>query len=110
MARARVFKAMSHPSRMHIVSLLESGPRNVGELTDAIGCDITTVSKHLSIMRSAGIVIDETRGRSVYYSLYCSCIPRFIRCVDEIVSVKAVRAPARFVHADADTGRRAIRI
>ena len=81
-----VFKALAHPSRMHIVSMLSGGPKNVGELTEAVGFDISTVSKHLSVLRAAGVVLDETRGRSVYYSLYCSCIPEFIHCVDDIVS------------------------
>lgn len=84
--RAKVFKSLAHPSRLRIVQNLEAGPRNVGELTDAVGSDISTVSKHLAILRSAGIVIDEARGRSVYYSLYCSCIPEFLRSVDEILA------------------------
>lgn len=84
-SRARVFKALAHPSRMHIVSMLSSGPKNVGELTTAVGFDISTVSKHLSLLRTAGVVVAETRGRWVYYSLFCSCIPEFINCVDEIV-------------------------
>jgi len=84
-SRARVFKAMAHPTRMRIVSLLSSGPRSVGELTKAVGFDMSTVSKHLTILREAGVVLDETRGRSVYCSLYCKCIPEFIHCVDEIV-------------------------
>jgi len=96
-SRARVFKAMAHPTRMHIVSLLSSGSQNVGELTKAVGFDMSTVSKHLSILREAGVVLDETRGRSVYYSLYCKCIPEFIHCVDEIVMHKACPRTWHFV-------------
>ncbi len=48
-----------------------------------------TVSKQLSILREAGVVLDETCGRSVYYSLYRKCIPEFIHCVDEIVMHRA---------------------
>jgi ArsR family transcriptional regulator len=88
-SRARVFKAMAHPARMRIVSMLSSGSKNVGELTKAVGFDMSTVSKHLTILREAGVVLDETRGRSVYYSLYCTCIPEFIHCIDEIVQHKA---------------------
>ncbi len=105
-SRARVFKAMAHPTRMRIISMLSQGPRNVGELTKAVGFDMSTVSKHLSILREAGVVLDETRGRSVYYSLYCTCIPEFLHCVDEIVLNKvcprtwhyqAVRKPIRLL-------------
>jgi len=94
-SRARVFKALAHPSRMHIVSMLAEGPKNVGELTAAVGFDISTVSKHLSVLRSAGVVLDQIRGRSVYYSLYCNCIPEFIHCVDDIVNNAGCPAPRR---------------
>lgn len=95
--RSRVFKAMAHPTRMHIVSMLGSGSKNVGELTKAVGFDMSTVSKHLSILRSAGVVLDETRGTNVYYSLYCKCIPEFIHCVDEIALREACPRTWHFV-------------
>jgi ArsR family transcriptional regulator len=84
--RSKVFKAMAHPSRMHIIESLRDGPRNVGELTAAIGSDISTVSKHLGILKESGIVSAEQKGKSVYYALYCSCIPEFVRCVDEVIA------------------------
>ncbi len=91
--RARVFKAMGHPSRMMILEALASQPKNVGELTEIVGSDISTVSKHLTVLKNAGVVVDESRGRSVYYSLYCNCIPQFMRCVDELIEYKACRVP-----------------
>lgn len=89
--RATVFKAMGHPSRMLILEALAEGPKNVGELTELVGSDISTVSKHLSVLRGAGVVTDEARGRAVYYSLYCGCIASFMRCVDELMQYKACR-------------------
>jgi ArsR family transcriptional regulator len=85
-ARARVFKAMAHPSRMRIIELLHERSMNVGQLTTAVGSDISTVSKHLLILRRAGIVAAEQRGKRVQYALYCACIPEFIRCVDEVIA------------------------
>lgn len=87
--RATVFKAMGHPSRMLILESLAEGPKYVGELTELVGSDISTVSKHLSVLRSAGVVTDEARGRAVYYSLRCDCIASFMRCVDELNKFKA---------------------
>lgn len=89
--RATVFKAMGHPSRMLILEALAEGPKNVGELTELVGSDISTVSKHLSVLRGAGVVADEARGRAVYYSLYCDCIASFMRCVDDLMQYKALR-------------------
>lgn len=89
--RATVFKAMGHPSRMLILEALAEGPKNVGELTELVGSDISTVSKHLSVLRGAGVVTDEARGRAVYYSLRCDCICSFVRCVDELNEYKAAQ-------------------
>ena len=54
-ARVRVVKAMAHPTRMFIVDeLSRSGERCVCELTEMIGADISTVSKHLAILKNVG--------------------------------------------------------
>jgi len=93
--RAKVFKAMAHPSRMHIIELLRESPRNVGELTAALGFDISTVSKHLGILKESGIVSARQQGKSVYYELYCSCIPEFVRCVDEVIAHNICTLPRK---------------
>jgi len=97
--RAKVFKAMAHPSRMHIIEVLREGPRNVGELTAIIGSDISTVSKHLGILRDSGIVSATQQGKSVYYELYCSCIPEFVRCVDEVIAHNICPLPRKPVRS-----------
>jgi hypothetical protein len=61
-ARARIMKALAHPTRLFIVDELSRGERCVRELTEMVGADVSTVSKHLSVLRSAGIVADERRG------------------------------------------------
>ncbi len=94
-ARARVFKALAHPSRMYIVTRLHRQPANVGDLAAAVGSDISTISKHLAVLKSAGIVKDTVRGRSVYYELYCPCIPEFLRCVDEVILHNQCPLPGR---------------
>ena len=52
--RASLLKSLAHPSRLLIIEMLERSPRCVGELTEAIGSDITTVSKHLAVLKRAG--------------------------------------------------------
>ena len=69
-----VLKAIAHPSRLLIVEALGETPHCVCELTAMIGADTSTVSKHLSVLKSAGVVIDEKRGNQVYYSLACRCV------------------------------------
>jgi len=84
--RAEVMKALAHPSRLKMVDELEEGERCVCELTDLVGADISTVSKHLSLLRDAGIVTSEKRGVKVFYSLRCTCIPRFFECIESVLS------------------------
>ena len=69
-ARARIIKAMAHPTRLFIVDeLARSGPRCVCELTEMVGVDMSTVSRHLAMLKKAGIIEDQKRGAQVYYSL-----------------------------------------
>ena len=81
-ARARVIKAMAHPSRLLIIDELSQGEKCVNELTKLVGADASTVSKHLSVMKNAGVVADEKRGTMVYYSLRVPCILNFFGCVE----------------------------
>ena len=87
--RATVFKALAHPTRLFIVEELGKSERCVCELTEMIGADTSTVSRHLSVLRNAGIVNDEKRGLQVFYSLKTPCILDFFSCV-EISTVQPV--------------------
>jgi DNA-binding transcriptional ArsR family regulator len=84
-ARAGVMKALAHPSRLYIVDELSRGERCVHELTEAIGSDMSTVSKHLGVLKSAAIVDDEKRGSEVYYSLRMGCVVDFFGCMDAVL-------------------------
>jgi ArsR family transcriptional regulator, arsenate/arsenite/antimonite-responsive transcriptional repressor len=88
-ARAEIIKAMAHPTRLLLVELLSKKERCVGEMTEAAGVDTSTVSKHLSVLRNAGIVSDEKRGLQVYYKLKCPCVLGFLSCVEKVLEIKA---------------------
>jgi len=83
--RARIIKAMAHPTRLFIVDELSRGERCVCELTEMIGADTSTVSKHLSLLKEAGILRDEKRGLQVYYTLRMPCVLNFFDCVERIM-------------------------
>ena len=87
--RASVFKALAHPSRLFIVEQLAQQERCVCELTKMIGADMSTVSKHLSVLRAAGVIQDDKRGLQVYYRLKMPCVLRFFDCVGEVVETNA---------------------
>jgi ArsR family transcriptional regulator len=88
-AWAKIIKAMAHPTRLFIIEELNKGERCVGELTEMIGADTSTVSKHLSVLKNAGLVFDEKRANSIYYKLRCPCIIDFMGCVEEVLSANA---------------------
>lgn len=90
--RAHVIKAMAHPTRLFIVDELASGERCVCELTKMIGADMSTVSKHLSVLKNAGIVTDERRMNQIFYSLRVPCVLNFFSCVESVLKGGRIRA------------------
>ena len=87
--RARVLKALAHPSRLLIVDELSRQERCVAELTGMIGADMSTVSKHLATLKNVGIIRDDKRGSQVYYSLAVRCIPGFFGCIESVLQANA---------------------
>jgi ArsR family transcriptional regulator len=84
-ARVQIIKALAHPTRLFIVEELMKGERCVCELTEMIGHDVSTVSKHLAVLKHAGLVADDKRGLQVYYTLRTPCILNFLGCVEDVV-------------------------
>jgi len=84
-ARAKIIKAIAHPTRLFIVEELAKQSRCVCELTDMIGADVSTISKHLSVLKSAGIISDAKIGTNVHYSLKTPCILNFINCIEQVL-------------------------
>ena len=85
-ARARIMKALAHPTRLFILDALLRGERCVCELTEMVGADVSTVSKHLAILKGAGVVHDRKRGAKVYYALRARCILDFFTCVETVLN------------------------
>jgi DNA-binding transcriptional ArsR family regulator len=82
--RILTIKALAHPSRLLIIESLHEGERCVCDLRKLTGTDLSTVSKHLAILRRAGLVTSEKRGLKVFYRLRCDCLLPFLRCLDEL--------------------------
>lgn len=84
-AQAKIFKALGHPSRLLMVDALRSGEKCVCDLQALVGDDMSTVSRHLSVLREAGIVDSDKRGTNMYYRLALSCLEGFLACTDSVV-------------------------
>lgn len=89
---ARVFKALGHGTRLFIVRELGRGERCVQDLQQLVGADMSTVSKHLSVLREAGLVRDERRGNQIFYSLAAPCVLEFMTCVEGVADGRAPQA------------------
>ncbi|MBN1273519.1 MAG: winged helix-turn-helix transcriptional regulator [Candidatus Aminicenantes bacterium] len=87
--RANILKALAHPVRLFIVEELAGSPRCVHELTEMVGLDISTVSKHLSVLKNAGLIRDKKKGKQVFYSLRVPCALNFLDCVEAVLREQA---------------------
>jgi len=94
-AKARMMKALAHPTRLFIVEELAGGERCVCELRDMVGADISTVSKHLALLKSAGILTDDKRGQQVFYRLKTPCVLGFFDCVEQVQNAATPTKRAR---------------
>ena len=88
-AKADVLKALAHPTRLWMVESLAQGERCVCEFVEAGGADFSTISKHLSVLKNAGIVSDDKRGKQVYYQLKVPCVLNFMNCVMAVLQSRA---------------------
>lgn len=84
--RSVIVKAMAHPTRLLIMEALMLDQHCVNDLTEMAGCDITTLSKHLAVMKRAGLLACEKRGLNVFYRIACPCFPEFFRCIDLVTT------------------------
>ena len=82
---SRYFKAFGDPSRLKILWLLSENELTVGEIVDQVGLSQPTVSRHLAILKEAGIVSDRREKQRVFYALnkesvqacclgFCNCL------------------------------------
>jgi ArsR family transcriptional regulator len=89
-ARAKIIKALAHPARLMIVDeLSQHGERCVCELTELVGSDMSTVSRHLAQLKQAGLLEDEKRGKMIFYRLRVKCLSDFFACVESVVRANA---------------------
>lgn len=83
--KADIFKALAHPTRLWMVEQLLDGERCVCTFVEGADVDFSTISKHLSILKNAGIVADDKRGKQVFYRLIMPCVVSMLTCVDGVV-------------------------
>lgn len=88
--RAAMLKAMGHPGRLLMLDALADGERCVCELQRLVGSDMSTVSKHLSVLREAGLIQSRKDGLWVHYRLKVP-VPELLDALDRVLG--AAREP-----------------
>lgn len=84
--RADILKAMAHPSRLMMIDALnERGEICVCDLVELVGADQSTVSKHLALLKQAGLVDDRKEGTKSFYRLARPCVLNFFACVEQVM-------------------------
>jgi DNA-binding transcriptional ArsR family regulator len=79
-----IMKAMAHPTRLFILDKLDEREYCVCELTELVGDDISTVSRHLSVLKNAGIISSRRQNNQIFYKLLCPCVLDFYKCMIKV--------------------------
>ncbi|SDI44309.1 transcriptional regulator, ArsR family [Ferrimonas sediminum] len=83
--RAAVLKALAHPTRLWLVEQLQQQERCVCELMEEVDADISTVSKHLAVLKQVGLVTVRRQGKQRYYRLTTPCLMSMFHCIERVL-------------------------
>lgn len=93
-ARAKVAKALAHPTRLLLLDALQEKETCVCDLTELVGADQSTVSKHLAVLKDAGLIAGRKERSMSFYRVTCNCLDGFFGCIESVLkeNLKAQRA------------------
>ena len=74
-----VFRALADETRRDILKMLRDKPRTSGEIADRFDSSWPTISRHLSVLRDAGLVITERKGQEIHYELNTTVFEDVVR-------------------------------
>lgn len=95
--QAAIFKALGHPARLRMArALIREKELCVGDLQRIAACDVSTVSRHLSVLRNAGIIDSEKRGLNVWYSLRLTCLPQMLALTATVLTKRSQARQAQW--------------
>ena len=86
--KADFLKALSHPLRLQIIEFLKNGEKNVGSIIKALGIPQSSLSRHLTILREAGVLKSRQQGTVIYYDIEDHDIFHVLRPIAEMLRKK----------------------
>ncbi len=87
--QAEIAKAIGHPLRIAIIDFLRDGEQCVCDIAGHVGSERSNVSRHLSLMVSAGLLEYYKDGLKVIYKLKTPCVLEFFSCMSDILKQRA---------------------
>ncbi len=87
--QAEIIKAIAHPLRIAIIDFLRQGQQCVCDIATHVGAERSNVSRHLSLMVSAGVLESHKQGLKVIYKLKTPCILNFFKCITQVIKQQA---------------------
>jgi DNA-binding transcriptional ArsR family regulator len=87
-----VFRALSDPTRREILELLRSGPRTSGEIADRFKTSWATISRHLSVLKDASLILAERNGQHVVYELNTTVFQEVVENLIKLLSPRRSNA------------------
>ena len=85
--KAAILKALAHSDRVAAFEFLAGGERTVTEIADFLGAKPANTSRHLALMKAAGLIEARKDGLNVHYSIRLPCLLSMLECMDEAVCV-----------------------
>lgn len=89
--RSRIIKSMSHPVRLMIIDALKEREMLFSEIKEMFDFDKSTVSKHLLVLKEAGVVSSKKSGIDMIYKLEVPCITDFFGCITAVIEHNVTR-------------------
>lgn len=84
MGLQQTLKALADPIRREILNLLKSGRMSAGEITSHFSVTAASISRHLSVLKEAGLVRDTREGQFIYYELNASVLEEIMLWITDL--------------------------
>ena len=84
MGLQQTLKALADPTRREILNLLKRGKLSAGEITDHFSVTGAAISRHLSVLKEADLILDTRDGKYIYYELNASVLEEIMLWITDL--------------------------
>ncbi|HQU25779.1 MAG TPA: metalloregulator ArsR/SmtB family transcription factor [Acidimicrobiales bacterium] len=99
-AKAELFRALGHPTRIRILELLVERERPVSELIAETGVESSSLSQHLAVVRHTGLALSTRQGNVVTYRMSDPSVADFLAAARAVLAATLGRSADTLAHLD----------